>query len=174
MIPQPVSSISLCFPLPSGTWRTPGLSIPWCCRPTSSSVCLVFFPLSLCLARWFWSDLMNGRHDHTTAVCVSLRWWGLRVVSFCLVANLKHFFVCSTTHCRWILLEKRHLLGLRLIPVGFRVHVKRYWFLLFFSLLLFSPEAPSFGGRRKEKGFSIVGVHQLSKCHPGHHWGIFF
>ena len=48
---------------------------------TSSSVCLVFFPLSLCLARWFWPDLMNGRHDHTTAVCVSLRSSGrLRVV----------------------------------------------------------------------------------------------
>ena len=39
---------------------------------TSSSVGLVFFPLSLCLARWFWPDLMNGKHDHTTAVCVSL------------------------------------------------------------------------------------------------------
>ena len=38
---------------------------------TSSSVCFVFFPLSLCLARWFLPDLMNGRHDHTTAVCVS-------------------------------------------------------------------------------------------------------
>ena len=35
---------------------------------------LVFFPLSLCLARWFWPDLINGRHDHTTAVSVSLRW----------------------------------------------------------------------------------------------------
>ena len=23
---------------------------------------------------------MNGKHDHTTAVCVSLRWLGLRVV----------------------------------------------------------------------------------------------
>ena len=35
----------------------------------------------LCLARWFWPDLMNGRHDHTTAVCVSLRSsGGLRVV----------------------------------------------------------------------------------------------
>ena len=44
-------------------------------------VCLVFFPLSLCLARWFWPDLMNGRHVPTTAVCVSLRWsGGLRVV----------------------------------------------------------------------------------------------
>ena len=56
-------------------------SIPWCCPPTSSSVCIVFFPLSLCLARWFWPDLMNGRHDHTTAVCISLQWsGGLRVV----------------------------------------------------------------------------------------------
>ena len=54
-----------CSPLPSWTWRTPGLSIPWCCLPTSSSVCLVFFPLSLCLARWFWPHLMNERHDHT-------------------------------------------------------------------------------------------------------------
>ena len=58
---QPVSSIFLCSPLPSGTWQTPGLSIPWCCLPTSSSVCLVFFPLSLCLAGQFWPDLMNGR-----------------------------------------------------------------------------------------------------------------
>ena len=53
--------------------------------PMSSSnlfLCLpVFFPLSLCLARWFWPDLMNGKYDHTTAVCVSLRWsGGFRVV----------------------------------------------------------------------------------------------
>ena len=48
---------------------------------TSSSVCLVFFPPLLYLARWFWPDLLNGRHAHTTAVCVSLRWSGdLRVV----------------------------------------------------------------------------------------------
>ena len=72
MISQPVYSIFLCSPQPSGTCRTPGLSIPWCCLPTSSSVYLVFFSLLLCLARWFWPDLMNGRHDHTTAVCVFL------------------------------------------------------------------------------------------------------
>ena len=41
-----------------------------CCLHTSSSVCLVFFPLSLCLARWFWPDLMNGRHVHTTSLCL--------------------------------------------------------------------------------------------------------
>ena len=68
VILQPVFSSFPCSPLPSGTCRPPGLSIPWCCLPTSSSVCLVFFPLSLCLARWFWPDLMNGKHDHTTAV----------------------------------------------------------------------------------------------------------
>ena len=73
MISQPVFSIFSCSPLPSGTWPTPSLSIPWYCLPTSSSVCLVFFPFSLCLARWFWPDLMNRRHDHTTAVCVSLQ-----------------------------------------------------------------------------------------------------
>ena len=73
MTSQPTFSIFLCSPLPSGICRTPGLSIPRCCLPTSSSVCVVFFPLSLCLARWFWPDLMNGKHDHTTAVCVCLR-----------------------------------------------------------------------------------------------------
>ena len=73
MILQPVFSIFPCSTLPSGTCQTPGLSIPWCCLPTPCFVCLVFFPLALCLARWFWPDLMNGKHDHTTAVCVSLQ-----------------------------------------------------------------------------------------------------
>ena len=40
----------LCTPLPSGTRRTPGLSIPWCSLPTSSSIYLIFFPLSF--FRW--------------------------------------------------------------------------------------------------------------------------
>ena len=62
---QPIFLRVLCSPLPSGTCRTPGLSIPWCCLPTSSSVCFVFFSLPLCLARWFWPDLMNRRHVHT-------------------------------------------------------------------------------------------------------------
>ena len=82
---QPVFSI-LSSPLPSGTYQTSGLSIPWCCLPTSSSVCLAFFPLSLCLARWFWPDLMSGSHDHTTAVCISLRSSrGLCVVQFIII-----------------------------------------------------------------------------------------
>ena len=53
MILQLVFSIFPFSPLPTGTCRTPGLSIPWCCLPTSSFVRLVFFPFSLCLARWF-------------------------------------------------------------------------------------------------------------------------
>ena len=81
MILQPVFSIFVCSPLSSGTCRTPGLSIPWCCLPTSSLARLVFFSISLYLARWFRPDVMNGKHDHTTAVCVSLRSsGGLRVV----------------------------------------------------------------------------------------------
>ena len=81
MTSQPVSSIFLSSPLPSGTWRTPSLSIPWCCLPTSFSVYLVFSPLSLCLTRWFWPDLMNGKHAQTQSACVCLRWsGGFRVV----------------------------------------------------------------------------------------------
>ena len=60
MISQPVSSIFPCSPLPSGTCRTPILSIPWCCLPTSSSVCLVFFPFSLYLARCFGQTWWTG------------------------------------------------------------------------------------------------------------------
>ena len=93
IILQPVFSILPCSPLFSGTCRTPGLFIPWCCLPTSSSVCLVFFSLSLCLARWFWPDLMNGKHDYTTAVCVSLRpSGGFRVVQ--MPAGSWHGFPC--------------------------------------------------------------------------------
>ena len=75
MTSQPVASIFFCSPLPCGTWQTPGLSIS-CCLPTSFSVCLVFFPLSQCLARWFRPDLMNRRHVQTTLVCISVQWSG--------------------------------------------------------------------------------------------------
>ena len=93
MILQPVFSIFPCSPLPSGTCQTPGLSISWCCLHTSSSVCLVFYPLSLCLARQFWPDLMNGKRDHTTALCVFLRSsGGLRVVK--LPAGSLHELPC--------------------------------------------------------------------------------
>ena len=38
MTSQPVSFIFLCSQLTFGTWQTPGLSIPWYCLPTFSSV----------------------------------------------------------------------------------------------------------------------------------------
>ena len=79
------------FPPPSWTWRAPGVSIPWCFLPTSSCVCLVFFPLSLRLARWFLPDLMKGRHVHTTSVCISL---------FMMIRR----FSCGPTAC-WILAQ---------------------------------------------------------------------
>ena len=105
MTSQPVSSIFLYSPLPCGTWQTPGLSNPWCCLPISFSVCLVLFPLSLCLARWFWPDLMNGRHVHTTTVCVS---WGLCIVCWILAQ--------TSSLVMWSLYEMRqHLISLACI-----------------------------------------------------------
>ena len=60
MISQPVSSIFPCSPLPSGTWRTPVLSIPWCCLPTASSVGLVFFPFHCALQDGFGQTWWTG------------------------------------------------------------------------------------------------------------------
>ena len=74
MTSLPVSSIFLRTPL-TAVWglanSRPVHSL--CSLSTSSSVCLVFFPLSLCLVRWFWPDLMNRKHVHTTLDCGSLR-----------------------------------------------------------------------------------------------------
>ena len=79
---------------------------------SSSSVCLVFFPLSLCLARWFWPDLMNGTHEHTTVVCVSLPWSRGPCVVRCLLDLGTDFLVgnmvfvwdvsCGGTSFPWI------------------------------------------------------------------------
>ena len=61
MILQPVSSVFPCFPLPSGTLRRPpGLPIPWCCLPTTSSVCPVFFPLHCALQDGFGQTWWTG------------------------------------------------------------------------------------------------------------------
>ena len=55
-----------CSPQPSGTWRTPGLSIPRCCLPTSSSVYLVFLSLSLCV-----QDSFGKRPRNLYCLCFS-------------------------------------------------------------------------------------------------------
>ena len=60
MISLPVSSIFPCYPLLSGTWRTPGLSIPWCCLPTSSSVCMSSSPFHCALQDGFGQTWWTG------------------------------------------------------------------------------------------------------------------
>ena len=78
MISQPVSSTLPCSLLLSGTWRTPFPDVVFPPLPLSA---LSSSPFHSALQDGFWPDLMNGRHDRTTAVCVSLRWsGGLRVV----------------------------------------------------------------------------------------------
>ena len=82
MTSQPISSIFLCSPLPSVTWQTPGLSIPWCCLPTSSCVCRIFFPLSvpckMVLAR---PDDWRYVSYHCSLCLFTLQWsGGLHVV----------------------------------------------------------------------------------------------
>ena len=102
MISQPVCSM-----FSYALWDLAN-SIPWCCLPTSFTVYLVFLPLSLCLARWFWPDLVNGRHDHTTAVCVSLRCsGGLNMVQLSAGSwrRLPH-----SSLVRWSLYEMRSIL----------------------------------------------------------------
>ena len=86
------------FPLFStALWdlQNSGLSIPWCCFPTYSSVCLVFFPLSLCLAR-----LVLARPDEreTWPYHCSLR-------LFTIVRRSS----CGPIAC-WILAQHRHRL----------------------------------------------------------------
>ena len=51
--------------------------------------------LPLCLARWFWPDLMNRWHHHTTAVCVSLLSSGVFVWSNCLLDLDTDFLVSN-------------------------------------------------------------------------------
>ena len=82
MILQPVFSIFPCSPLPSGTCRTPGLSIPGCCLRTSSSVFLVFCPRPRGLTfSWWGCHGLCQRHKSTelansflfcSCVCLSL------------------------------------------------------------------------------------------------------
>ena len=77
MISQPVSSIFFTvLYCPLGLSELQACPFPDVVFPPLPLSALSSSPFSLCLARWFWPDLMNGKHDHTTAVCVSLRWSG--------------------------------------------------------------------------------------------------
>ena len=60
MTSQPTSSIFLCALQLSGTWRNPGLSIPWCSLPTSFCACRVFFPFHCALQDDFGQTWWTG------------------------------------------------------------------------------------------------------------------
>ena len=66
MISQPVSSIFSVLHCSLGLGELQACPFPDVVFPLLSLS--AFFPLSLCLVRWFWPDLMNGKHDHTTAM----------------------------------------------------------------------------------------------------------
>ena len=88
IISQPVSSI---FPLFSTVLLDLPNSRPVHSLMLSSHLFLCLPCLSLCLARWFWPDLMNGKHDHTTAVCQEVFVW-----SNCLLDLGTDFLVGNT------------------------------------------------------------------------------
>ena len=97
-----MSSIFLC---------SPELSILWYCLPTSSSACLIFFPLLACLARWFWPDLKTrlsggpGQVRSGLALCclhlhlhLSLNHAGRLGTKDELTTCFLYFFLFSTAH----------------------------------------------------------------------------
>ena len=77
---QPVSSI---FPFSTALWEL-AHSRPVHSLMLSSHIFLCLpclLPPFTVLCKMVWSDLMNGRHEYTTAVCISLQWsGGLHVV----------------------------------------------------------------------------------------------
>ena len=73
MTSQPVSFIFSVLHCPLGLCELQAYPFPDVVFQPLFSVCLAFFLLSLCLAGWFWPDLTNGTHVHTTSVCVSER-----------------------------------------------------------------------------------------------------
>ena len=95
---QPVSSIFTLFS--TALWdlanSRPVHSLMWSCHLFLCLPCLL--PPYTVPCKMFWPDLMNGRHDHTTAVCISLRWSGdLRVVQ--MPAGSRHGLP-RREHCR--------------------------------------------------------------------------
>ena len=67
---SPFFSVSHCH---LGLCELQACLLPDVVFPSLPLSALSSLPLSPCLTRWFWPDLMNGRLNHTTAVCISLR-----------------------------------------------------------------------------------------------------
>ena len=119
MTSQPVPSVFLCSPPPAGTWRTPGLSISWCCLRTSSSVCLFFFPLSLCPAScfgqiWWMGDmsiplqfasLYDGHEVFVWSQCLLDLGMDFFVGNMIFVWDAKYLAVAPHLHCLYSFFE---------------------------------------------------------------------
>ena len=80
MISQPVSSIFPVLHCLLGLGELQACPFTDVVFPPLSLSALSSSPFHCALQDGFWLDLMNVRHDHTTAVCVFVRWSGLRVI----------------------------------------------------------------------------------------------
>ena len=74
MTSRPISPLFSVLHFPLGLGKLQACPFPDVIFQPLPLSALSFPPFSLCLARWFWPDLINWRHVHTTSVCVSLRW----------------------------------------------------------------------------------------------------
>ena len=91
MISQPVSSIFLCPPRVGELQACP---FPDVISPPLL-LSAVFSPLSQCPARWFWPDLMNGKHVHTTQFASLYDGQKVFILSNCLLDLGMDFLVGS-------------------------------------------------------------------------------
>ena len=107
MISQPVSSILPCSPLPSGTWRTPGLFIFWCCLPTSSSAAVPS-------AKKIWSVYQHNAAVSRVEICTmyhdvaALAYRALNLHSMTLQLHTKY----RKLHCMIMTWQLYHVLNL--------------------------------------------------------------
>ena len=97
----------LCSPLPSGTWRTPGLSIPWCCLfppiPLSAwSFSFFYCALQNCFGQTWWTgDRAMPLQFASLLRMVRRSKWGL--IACCIFAQ-------TSSLVTWSLYEMRSIL----------------------------------------------------------------
>ena len=93
MISQQVSSIFPCSPLPSGTWRTPGLSIPWYCLHSLPLSALSSYPFHYALQHGFGQTWWAGDMTIPLQFASLYNGQGVFVWSNCLLDLISHFLV---------------------------------------------------------------------------------
>ena len=161
MTSQPVSSISFFFsPLPSGTWRTPGLSIPWCCLPIFFLSALSSSPFHCALQGGFWPGLRNGRRPNH---------FSLRLLTMIRRSSCDPIAcwisVRSSSLVTWSLYEMRSICSSISFPEKKTSPINSWWwtsplrlFFFFFAFRLASKISYQDVNRRKWKGNNSVDV----------------